>query len=73
MNATHYLQSITWQLQYLQSPGEKALLQIPEEKLSWQYNKESNSVVMSAKHLKGGMISGGPRFLQQTGKAKQNP
>ena len=37
--------------------GEKAISQMPDDKLFWLYNEESNSVATIVKHLTGNMIS----------------
>lgn len=37
--------------------GEKAIAQLPDEALHWQYNGESNSVAMIVKHMAGNMLS----------------
>lgn len=39
------------------SLGEKAIAQLPEEGLFWQYNAESNSIAMIVQHLSGNMLS----------------
>lgn len=53
----NYLDSIKRQFLYYKDLGEKAIAQTPEEKLLWQYNKESNSIATIVKHLSGNMIS----------------
>lgn len=37
--------------------GEKAIAQVPDEGLFWQYNPESNSIAMIVQHLSGNMLS----------------
>lgn len=37
--------------------GEKAIAQLPDEGLFWQYNTESNSIAMIVQHLSGNMLS----------------
>ena len=37
--------------------GEKAMSQLPESKLFWQYNEESNSIATIVKHMSGNMLS----------------
>jgi Protein of unknown function (DUF1572) len=39
------------------SLGDKAIAQIPDEGLFWQYNPESNSIAMIVQHLSGNMLS----------------
>lgn len=52
-----YLQSVTKQFQYYKLLGEKAMAQVPDEGLFWQYNPESNSIATIVKHLAGNMLS----------------
>ncbi|MDB5135095.1 MAG: hypothetical protein JWP37_1698 [Mucilaginibacter sp.] len=52
-----YLQSVIKQFEYYKLLGEKAMDQLPEEKLFWQYNNESNSIAVIVKHLWGNMLS----------------
>lgn len=37
--------------------GEKALDQVPDEALCWQYSPESNSMAMIVQHMSGNMMS----------------
>lgn len=53
-----YLQSAMQQFEYYKLLGEKTFAQMPEEKLSWQINPESNSMATIVKHLAGYMING---------------
>ncbi|MEP7111058.1 MAG: DUF1572 domain-containing protein [Ferruginibacter sp.] len=52
-----YLGSVKKQFDYYKMLGEKAMAQVPEEKLFWQYNPESNSIATIVKHLWGNMLS----------------
>jgi hypothetical protein len=52
-----YLESAIKQFEYYKLLGEKAMEQLPEEKLFWQYNEECNSIAMIVKHLSGNMLS----------------
>jgi hypothetical protein len=52
-----YLESVIKQFEYYKLLGEKAMGQLPEEKLFWQYNEESNSIATIVKHLSGNMLS----------------
>ncbi len=52
-----YLESTIKQFEYYKLLGEKAMEQLPEEKLLWQYNEESNSIATIVKHLSGNMLS----------------
>jgi hypothetical protein len=47
--------------------GEKALEQIPDEKLFWQFNEDSNSPATIVKHLSGNMMSRWTAFLSSDG------
>jgi Protein of unknown function (DUF1572) len=56
MNTT-YLSSAVAQFNAYRSLGEKAMAQMQNEMLFWQYNPESNSVAIIVKHLAGNMLS----------------
>lgn len=62
-----YLQSIKKQFHYYKSLGEKAMLQMPDEALFWQYNEDTNSVAAIVKHLHGNMLSRWTDFLTSDG------
>ena len=47
--------------------GEKTFQQIPDEKLFWQYNEDSNSIAIIVKHLWGNMLSRWTDFLTTDG------
>lgn len=47
--------------------GEKTFEQLPEEKLFYQYNAESNSIAVIVKHLHGNMLSRWTDFLISDG------
>jgi hypothetical protein len=55
------------QFEYYKMLGEKALAQIPDEQLNWQYNEASNSAAMIVKHLWGNMLSRWTDFLTTDG------
>ena len=65
--SANYLDSIKRQFLYYKDLGEKAIEQIPEEKLLWQFNAESNSIATIVKHLSGNMISRWTDFLTSDG------
>jgi hypothetical protein len=65
--ASDYLSSIINQFDYYKSVGEKTFAQIPDEKLSWQYNEETNSISTIVKHLSGNMLSRWTEFLTSDG------
>ncbi len=52
-----FLNSAIKQFEYYKLLGEKAMEQLPAEKLFWQYNEESNSIGTIVKHLWGNMLS----------------
>lgn len=63
----NYLDSVKKQFEYYKSLGEKTFDQIDDDKLFWQYNKESNSIAMIVKHLSGNMLSRWTDFLTTDG------
>ena len=65
--ATDYLQSVLKQFAYYKLLGEKTFEQVPDEKLFWQPNKESNSIAVIVKHLRGNMVSRWTDFLTADG------
>ena len=62
-----YLESTIKQFEYYKLVAEKAMDQLPEEKLFWQYNEDSNSIATIAKHLWGNMLSRWTDFLTTDG------
>ena len=62
-----YIESIAKQFEYYKLLGEKAMEQIPEEKLFWRYNDESNSIAIIVNHLAGNMLSRWTDFLTTDG------
>src|SRR5579872_5638979 len=52
-----YLESTIKQFEYYRLLGEKAMEQLPEERLFWQYSEERNSIATIVKHLSGNMLS----------------
>jgi hypothetical protein len=65
--ATDYLQSARKQFEYYKQLGDKTLARVPDEKLYWQYNAESNSLATIIKHLSGNMLSRWTDFLTSDG------
>lgn len=63
----NYLQSVVQLLKDYKRTGELAIRQIPEEKIFWQYNADSNSVAIIVKHLWGNMLSRWTDFLDSNG------
>src|SRR5579885_1976315 len=64
---TDYLQSVRKQFEYYKMLGDKTLERVPEEKIFWQYNQESNSIGTIVKHLWGNMLSRWTDFLTSDG------
>jgi hypothetical protein len=64
---TGYLESVIKQFQYYESLGKKAMEQVNDEALFWQYNENSNSIAVIVKHLYGNMLSRWTDFLTTDG------
>ncbi len=64
---SNYLESAKKQFNTYRSLGERAINQVDEEKLFWQYNSESNSIAIIVQHLSGNMISRWTNFLNEDG------
>lgn len=62
-----YLNSVIAQLNYYKTLAEKAMAQLPDEKLYWQVNEESNSIATIMRHMAGNMISRFTDFLVSDG------
>lgn len=62
-----YLESIKKQFLYYKMLGEKAMEQLQEEQLFWQYNEESNSIAILVNHIAGNMLSRFTDFLTTDG------
>lgn len=65
--SAQYLQSVIKQFEYYKLLGEKTFDQLPDEKLFWQMNEDSNSVATIVKHLSGNMLSRWTDFLTSDG------
>ncbi|MEO6963728.1 MAG: DinB family protein [Puia sp.] len=63
----NYLDSAKKQFAQYKALGEKSMAQIPEEKLFWKINEQSNSVSTLVKHLWGNMRSRFTDFLTSDG------
>lgn len=63
----NYLDSAIKQFEYYKKISEKAIEQITDEQLFWQYNSESNSIATIIKHLSGNMLSRWTDFLTTDG------
>jgi len=62
-----YIPSVIKQFEYYKMLGEKAMAQLPEEMLFWQYNAESNSIAVLVNHMAGNMLSRFTHFLTADG------
>lgn len=62
-----FIQNIIRQFEYYKMLGEKTFAQVPDEKLFWQYNEDSNSIATIVKHLSGNMLSRWTDFLTTDG------
>ena len=63
----NYLSSTIKQFEYYKMLGDKTLAQIPDDKLTWQPNEDSNSLAQIIKHLWGNMLSRWTNFLHSDG------
>jgi Protein of unknown function (DUF1572) len=64
---TDYLDSVKKQFEYYKMLGEKTFAQLPDDKLFWKFNEESNSIATVVKHLWGNMMSRWTDFLTTDG------
>ena len=62
-----YLSSSILQLKYYKILGEKTITRIPNNKLSFKLNDNSNSINTIVKHLNGNMLSRWTNFLNSDG------
>lgn len=62
-----YLESIKKQITYYKSLGDKTFNQLTQEELFYQYNQESNSIAVIAKHIAGNMLSRWTNFFTEDG------
>ena len=63
----HYIESAKKQFSQCKMLGEKAMDQVPDDKLFWQYNAETNSIAIIVKHLAGNMLSRFTDFFTSDG------
>lgn len=64
---TGYLDSSKKLFAYYKQLGENALVQVPEDKLFYQPNEDSNSIAIIMQHLSGNMLSRWTDFLNSDG------
>jgi hypothetical protein len=62
-----FLTGVIKQFHYYKMLGEKTIDQLPLDKLSWQFNPESNSIAIIVNHLHGNMMSRFTNFLSEDG------
>jgi hypothetical protein len=62
-----FLISAKKQFEYYKLLGEKTMEQLPEEKLFYRFNNESNSIALIVTHLSGNMLSRWTDFLTTDG------
>lgn len=62
-----YLESVRKQFLYYKMLGEKAMIQLPDEGLFFEFNEESNSIAVIVNHLAGNMLSRFTDFLASDG------
>ena len=65
--SSSFLKSSLLQFRYYKELGEKTIEQVPETKLSFQINNETNSINTILKHLSGNMVSRWTDFLNSDG------
>ncbi|MEO6134870.1 MAG: DUF1572 family protein [Ginsengibacter sp.] len=63
----NYLESVKKEFTKYKSLAEKAMTQVDDDKLFWQYNPESNSIAIIVNHLWGNMLSRWTNFLVEDG------
>lgn len=63
----NFLDSSIKLFEYYKSLAEKAMAQVSEEQLFWQYNENSNSIAIIIHHLWGNMLSRWTDFLTADG------
>jgi hypothetical protein len=64
---SQYLGSVIKQFSYYKMLGEKAMAQVPDEALFWQYNAASNTIAIIVNHIVGNMLSRFTDFLTTDG------
>ncbi len=67
MDGSIYIESVRKQFSQCKIMGEKAMEQVPDDRLYWQYNPETNSMAIIVKHLAGNMVSRFTDFYSSDG------
>lgn len=62
-----YLESVRKRFRYYKTLGDKAIDRMPEERLNWQSNFDTNSMATLIKHMHGNMCSRWTDFLTTDG------
>lgn len=62
-----YLSSTIKQFEYYKMLADKAMSQLTDDQLFWQYNEESNSIAVLVNHIAGNMLSRFTDFLTTDG------
>ena len=62
-----YLESIRKQFRYYKQLGDKAMQQVPADRLFWAANEDSNSIAVIVNHMSGNMLSRWTDFLNSDG------
>jgi hypothetical protein len=70
MIENNYIASVRNQFKQYKTLAEKAIDQVPDEKMDWQYNPETNSIAIIVKHLAGNMRSRFTDFYTSDGEKK---
>jgi hypothetical protein len=70
MMENNYISSVKNQFKQYKVLAEKAIDQVPDEKIYWQYNPETNSIAIIVKHLSGNMLSRFTDFYNSDGEKK---
>lgn len=62
-----YLESAKKQFEYYKQLGDQSIARVPDDKLFWQYNEESNSMAIIINHMAGNILSRWTDFLTSDG------
>jgi len=62
-----YLESLSKELNYYKSLGEKTIEQLSDAEMNWHPNQESNSIATIVKHLSGNMLSRWTNIFNEDG------
>ena len=62
-----YIGSVKFQFNQYKKLAEKAMEQVPDEKINWQFNPETNSIATIVKHMSGNMLSRFTDFFTSDG------